>query len=69
VETEKSLEQHAQEWETLAEAQPDTPAGRSKRATYLRAAESLRIEAKTGVAVCVCCYKPFGRGTSILDRS
>jgi hypothetical protein len=65
VEAEKSLEQHAQEWEALAKAQPDTPAGQHRKATYHRAAESLRIEAQTGVAVCACCYKPFGRGNSI----
>lgn len=27
----------------------------------IRAAESLEKEAETGVAVCACCFKPFGR--------
>lgn len=31
----------------------------------IRAAESLEKEAETGVAVCACCFKPFGRPMSI----
>ncbi|PVZ19956.1 MULTISPECIES: hypothetical protein [unclassified Pseudomonas] len=27
-----------------------------------RAARSIEIEQETGVAVCACCFKPFGRG-------
>jgi hypothetical protein len=69
MEPEKSLEQHAQEWEALANAQPDTVVGHARMATYLRTAESLRIQARTGVAVCVCCHKPLGRGISILERN
>ncbi|MBD1554672.1 hypothetical protein [Pseudomonas typographi] len=30
---------------------------------YRRAARSIEIEQETGVAVCACCFKPFGRGT------
>lgn len=29
--------------------------------TAIRAAASLEQEAETGVAVCACCFKPFGR--------
>lgn len=29
---------------------------------YRRAARSIEIEQETGVAVCACCFKPFGRG-------
>lgn len=29
---------------------------------YRRTARSIEIEIETGVAVCVCCFKPFGRG-------
>lgn len=32
-------------------------------AAYRRAARSLEIEQVRGVAVCACCFKPFGRGT------
>lgn len=28
--------------------------------TYQRTAESLRIQIRTGSAVCTCCFKPFG---------
>ena len=30
---------------------------------YRRAARSLEIEQETGIAICACCFKPFGRGT------
>ncbi len=30
--------------------------------TYRRAARSIELEQETGAAVCVCCFKPFGRG-------
>ncbi|HCJ6265525.1 hypothetical protein ACM7I9_09435 [Pseudomonas aeruginosa] len=29
---------------------------------YRRTARSIEIEIETGQAVCVCCFKPFGRG-------
>ena len=29
---------------------------------YRRTARSIEIEIETGIAVCVCCFKPFGRG-------
>lgn len=29
---------------------------------YRRAARSLEIQQETGIAVCACCFKPFGRG-------
>ncbi|WP_287497515.1 hypothetical protein [Pandoraea sp. CB10b_02] len=29
---------------------------------YRRTARSIEIEIETGTAVCVCCFKPFGRG-------
>lgn len=28
---------------------------------YRRTAEALRIELRTGVSVCSCCHKPFGK--------
>ena len=30
---------------------------------YRRTARSIEIQQETGVAVCACCFKPFGRGT------
>lgn len=29
---------------------------------YRRTARSIELEQETGVAVCACCFKPFGRG-------
>lgn len=29
---------------------------------YRNTARSIEIEAETGIAVCACCFKPFGRG-------
>ena len=34
--------------------------------TCERAAESIRIEINTGVAVCSCCRKPYGRGNGLV---
>lgn len=30
--------------------------------TYRATARSIELEQVTGVAVCACCFKPFGRG-------
>ena len=30
---------------------------------YRKTARSIESEQETGVAVCACCFKPFGRGT------
>ncbi|MDD2108997.1 hypothetical protein [Pseudomonas asiatica] len=30
--------------------------------TYRGTARSIELEQETGVAVCACCFKPFGRG-------
>ncbi|AMA46271.1 hypothetical protein [Pseudomonas alabamensis] len=30
--------------------------------TYRSTARSIELEQETGVAVCACCFKPFGRG-------
>jgi len=62
--SEVTLEAHAADWDALAAEQDrdaGNPAARARAETYRRTAESLRIEARTGVAVCVCCYKPFGQ--------
>lgn len=29
---------------------------------YRRTARAIEVELETGQAVCVCCFKPFGRG-------
>lgn len=34
--------------------------------TCEHAAVSLEIERDTGIAVCTCCYKPFGQGITFL---
>lgn len=59
-------------WEALAAAElrmaewNDAHVGsgapqRNKADSYKRAAEALRIEARTGVPHCSCCFKPHGR--------
>lgn len=30
---------------------------------YRNTARSIQIKQETGIAVCACCFKPFGRGT------
>ncbi len=42
---------------------------RYRAETYRRAAKALEIQRDTGVAVCSCCHKPFGRGISFLNRN
>lgn len=34
--------------------------------SYRRTAKALTIQRDTGIAVCSCCFKPYGRGNSIL---
>lgn len=60
----QSLEAAARHWDDLA-SRADNP---YRAETYRRTAEALRIQIRTGQAVCVCCHKPFGRGTAILER-
>ncbi len=76
-----TLEESIAHWEALAsEAEemarwnrergldlsaPGSSPGDHRAQTYRRAAEALRIERDTGVSVCVCCYKPQGRGVHI----
>ena len=66
METEKTmtLEQHAAEYETLASTQEaeGTDDARNRANTSRRAAESLRLEAKTGTPHCVCCLRPLACG-------
>lgn len=38
------------------------------RRDHRRTAQALQIQIDTGVAVCVCCHKPLGKGTRILSR-
>lgn len=64
-----ALETAARWWDHLAEVEMDKPkwdrfsekSGCEFRAeTYRRTAEALRIQERTGVAVCSCCHKPIG---------
>ncbi len=55
--TKSELETHAKEWEDLADQQENTAPGQARAATYRRAAESLRMEARTGMPHCGCCLK------------
>ncbi|MCY1303263.1 hypothetical protein D9M68_694380 [compost metagenome] len=59
-----------QHWRDLADEQergarlglinPSTAAFNAS--LYRRTARSIEIEQESGQAVCVCCFKPFGRG-------
>ena len=67
------LERGAVQWDELAaEAERGAETGiihpivaKAQADLYRRTARSLRIQAETGVAVCVCCFKPIGRGNGI----
>lgn len=54
------LEEAALHWESLANDEPNTRPGLNRKSLYLKTAESLRIQIRTGIAVCACCHKPFG---------
>ena len=70
---EEELEASAIHWEGLAvEAERASEMGithptvaQCQAGLYRRTAKALRIQAETGVAVCVCCLKPFSRGNGI----
>ncbi|AZY49706.1 hypothetical protein C0J09_11550 [Bordetella avium] len=63
------------QWNTLADAaerhaalgllHPSVAAAQAD--CYRRAARSIQREIDTGVAVCSCCFKPFGRGSLALQ--
>ena len=57
-----SLAEAATAWDRLA----DSEINAHRKSTYERTAESLRIQIRSGVAVCVCCFKPLGGKPSIL---
>ncbi len=65
-----SLQESADHWRTLAQEQRDWGRYESSRGQYCgvyeeraklyeRTAQSLEIQAKTGIAHCVCCLKPL----------
>lgn len=68
------LEEAAKYWDELAVRELDRlnwdkcadKGGCEFRAdSYHRTAEALRIQIRTGVAVCSCCHKPLGEGMRI----
>lgn len=72
--TPQELEAAAQRWEQLADQELSTlewdrhaiqSVVDARVDCYRRTAEALRIQIRTGVAVCSCCHKPFGRGTQV----
>lgn len=63
-----TLEESAKGWDDLAEQELNaiilgiacSPSTNITRANiYKRTAEALRIQDRTGIAVCSCCHKPF----------
>ncbi|WP_175403909.1 hypothetical protein [Pseudomonas sp. 25 R 14] len=53
--------QAIEQW--MRAAQEADRAGLSSAANmYRKTARSIEIEQETGVPVCACCFKPFGRG-------
>jgi hypothetical protein len=65
TERQQACLKHAAEWQKIADEQENTPPGRERRKLYERCAESFRMEAKDGIARCVCCLQPF-KGTCYL---
>lgn len=74
-----SLEQSRDHWLALAAdedrmAEFESARGRyvgvyrNRAETYRRVAKAMQIQIDTGVAVCSCCFKPFGEGSRILIR-
>lgn len=70
-----SLLEAAAAWDALADDErrarqmgiclvPDSSQARER--TYERTAEALRFQARTGVAVCSCCFKPLDGKPPIL---
>lgn len=67
-----SAEKHwaIQHWRDLADEQErgaalgliDLNVAAYNSSLYRRTARSIEIELESGQAVCVCCFKPFGRG-------
>ncbi|WP_186122292.1 hypothetical protein [Burkholderia gladioli] len=59
-----------QQWRALADEQDRAAelglthpnVARANADLYRRTARSIEVEIETGTAVCVCCFKPFGRG-------
>ena len=59
------------QWLNLAEQQEreaalgvqDIDVAKHNAALYRKVARSIEVGIETGVSVCVCCWKPFGRGT------
>jgi hypothetical protein len=44
----------------------DPVSGTHRADTYRRTARALLHKHKTGIAICVCCFKPFSEGSRIL---
>lgn len=72
------LERSARWWDLLADVELDKinwdkqsePGGLQYRANvYRRTAESLRIQERTGIAVCPCCHKPIGTNQCVTRRA
>lgn len=47
----------------------DPVCGKYRAEVYRRTARTLLYKRKTGIGICVCCYKPYGEPSGILARS
>jgi hypothetical protein len=53
----------ARQWVRLARQEDQdvkSPAAKYRAAMYRRTAIALLYKRKTGISVCVCCFKPYG---------
>lgn len=51
----------AKHWESLGRPFGSTDGYHVRADVYQRTAEAMSIQIQTGVAVCFCCFKPFGQ--------
>jgi hypothetical protein len=51
----------AKHWESLGRPFGSTDSYHVRADVYRRTSEALSIQIRTGVAVCSCCFKPFGQ--------
>jgi len=53
----------ARQWVRLARQEDrdiESPAAKYRATMYRRTATTLLYQRKSGIAVCVCCFKPYG---------
>ncbi|OZI59919.1 hypothetical protein [Bordetella genomosp. 11] len=62
-----NLADEAERGATLGLIHPNTAEVQAR--VYRATARAIQHEIDTGIAVCSCCFKPFGQGSSVLIRN